>query len=76
MAAGFRQANLLDAGDVTLLLDEKGHLALVELSPEGMQVRSQTRIAEGPTWTIPTLVGTELFVRDKQTIRAFQLRAG
>ncbi len=73
---GFSQANLLHTGDATIVLDEKGHLALVDLGRESMNIRSQTKIAEGPTWTAPTLVGTVLYLRDKETIRAFQLGAG
>ena len=72
---GFEQANLVHAGERTILLDAKGHLALADLSAEGMTVRSEARIAEGPTWTVPTLSGTTLYVRDKQTIRALDLGA-
>jgi len=72
---GFEQANLVQAGDRAIVLDAKGHLALAELGPDGMKVHSETRIAEGPTWTVPTLSGTRLYIRDKQTIRALDLGA-
>jgi outer membrane protein assembly factor BamB len=70
---GFQQANLVHAGDRTILLDAKGHLALVDLGPQGMTVRSEVRVVEGPTWTVPTLSGTKLYLRDKETIRALDL---
>lgn len=73
---GFVKANLVHAGDVTLLLDEKGHLALVRLSPAGVEVLGQTRLVEGPAWTAPTLVGTTVYVRDTESIRALDLGAG
>jgi len=72
---GFEQANLVLAGERTILLDAKGHLALTDLTPEGMTVRSEARITEGPTWTVPTLSGTTLYVRDKETLRALDLGA-
>ena len=30
-------------------------------------------MTDGPTWTIPTLVGTTLYVRDQKILRAFDL---
>ena len=48
-------------------------IARVAESPDGMTVLSRATIAEGRTWTVPTLVGTTLFVRDRTMIRAFDL---
>jgi outer membrane protein assembly factor BamB len=70
---GFERANFVHTGDKTILLDAEGGLALVELSPEGMNVVSRVDISDGETWTVPTLVGTTLYVRDKKTIRALDL---
>lgn len=72
---GFEKVNFLHIGDRTILLDANGHLALATLSPAGIEVHAQARILEGPTWTAPTQFGTTLFVRDKQSIRAFDLGA-
>lgn len=72
---GFEKANLVQAGDKTILLDADGKLALLRLRPEGMNVLSEVTIADGGTWTVPTLVGTTLYVRDGKTIRAFDLGA-
>lgn len=73
---GFSQANFVRAGDTTVLLDENGELALVDLSPEGLRVVSQTRISDAVSWTAPTLAGTRLYVRDARRIRAFDLGRG
>jgi outer membrane protein assembly factor BamB len=73
---GFKQANLVQAGDKTVLLDEEGTLALVRLSPDGLEVLARTRLSEGQTWTVPSLVGTTLYFRDKETILALDLAAG
>ncbi len=70
---GFGQANLLQAGDKTILLDGGGQLALLELTPEGMEIRSQAQVVNDVTWTPPTLIGTRLYVRDKTRLRAFDL---
>jgi hypothetical protein len=70
---GFEQARFVHAGEHTILLDGEGHLALVDLTPEGMSVRSQARILESKTWTVPTLVGTRLYVRDDERIMALEL---
>ena len=70
---GFSQANLLQAGDKTVLLDEKGELALVGLTPEGITVHARTTLFDGTTWTVPTLVGTRLYVRDKAEILCLEL---
>jgi outer membrane protein assembly factor BamB len=70
---GFERANLLQAGDKTILMDSEGELALVRLSPEGLTVLSRATVSDGPTWTIPALAGTTLYVRDQNAIRAFDL---
>jgi hypothetical protein len=70
---GFEKANLVHTGDWTLLLDANGQLALLDLRPDGVTIQAQARILEGPTWTVPTLLGSKLYVRDKQTIRALEL---
>ena len=70
---GFERASLLQAGDRTILLDVNGELALARLNPGQMTLLAQATISEGPTWTIPTLVGTTLFVRDQKSLRAFDL---
>ena len=70
---GFERASLLQAGERTILLDVNGELALARLSPGRMTLLAQATISDGPTWTIPTLVGTTLFVRDQESLRAFDL---
>jgi outer membrane protein assembly factor BamB len=73
---GFEKVNFVHAGDKTVLLDADGELTLARLSPEEITVLSRATIADGPTWTVPTLVGTTLYVRNKKTIRALDLSAG
>ena len=70
---GFQQANLIAAGDQTVLLDETGQLALLHLSPDGVSIGAQAKIIDEQAWTTPTLVGTTLYVRDQSDIRALDL---
>lgn len=70
---GFEQVNFVVAGDLAILLDAEGQLALASLSPERLEVLAQATLFDGTTWTVPTLVGTRLYVRDKQNIYAFEL---
>lgn len=71
---GFEQLNLLRVGDArTLGLTADGMLVLLDLTPEGMRLLAQARIVDEVTWTPPTLIGTRLYVRDEESIRALKL---
>lgn len=73
---GFAKASFLETPSGTLLLDEDRTLALVDLRRDGLEVRARTTLpGNGVTWTPPTLVGGVLYVRDKEALRAFDLRA-
>jgi outer membrane protein assembly factor BamB len=69
----FPKANLLYAAGKVIVLDEDGRLALATLGPEGLKVHSEAEILTKLAWTVPTLVGSRLYVRDRQTIAAFDL---
>lgn len=70
---GFAKANLLAVGDKILLLDENGLLALGTPSPEGIEIHAQAQIFNDRSWTVPTLLGTTLYVRDRKEIQALDL---
>jgi outer membrane protein assembly factor BamB len=70
---GFAKGNLIHADGKTIFLDEKGVLALLDLTPEGMSVRAQCQMLEETAWTAPTLVGKTLYLRDKKRIVALEL---
>lgn len=56
-----------------ILLDEDGRLALATPTLESLQIQSKVELFNGRAWTIPTLAGTKLYVRDRQTIMALEL---
>jgi hypothetical protein len=71
---GFAKANLVLASGLAIVLDEDGTLGLVTLSPEGLHVRSQCKVAERYAFAAPTLIGSTLYVRDRTHIMALDLR--
>ena len=73
---GFGRASLLQAGDKTIIMDEDGDLALARLTPTGATILTQAKIFDTVTWTVPSLVGTTLFARDREKILALDLGAG
>jgi len=70
----FPKSNFVYADGKLILLDEDGQLALVKLSPQGIQVLSKAAVLNHLAWTPPTLVGTTLYVRDRKSLVAFDLR--
>ena len=72
---GFSEANVLFADGKMILLDENGQLALATVSPKDFTVLAKVQLLEKPTWTAPTLVGTRLYVRGRETLMALDLGA-
>jgi outer membrane protein assembly factor BamB len=70
---GFAKANAISADGRLLLLDEEGNLVLATATPEDVTVHSKASVLEEVAWTVPTLVGKTMYVRDKQTIVALDL---
>lgn len=69
----FPKSNLIYADGKLIILDEDGNLALATVSPEGLKVISKTTLMKHLAWTVPTLVGKKLYVRDRGTIAALDL---
>jgi outer membrane protein assembly factor BamB len=69
----FPKINSLYADGKLIILDEDGNLALATVSPTGLKVISKVSLMKNLAWTVPTLVGTKLYVRDRQTIAALDL---
>jgi outer membrane protein assembly factor BamB len=70
---GFSRANFVYADGKLILLDEDGTLALASASPTGLQVHAKAEVLTNKAWTVPTLVGTRLYLRDRATIKALEL---
>jgi outer membrane protein assembly factor BamB len=68
------RASLLSAEGRLILLDEDGHLILATPTPEGLKVHSKAELLKSNAWTVPTLAGTRLYVRDRKTVMALDLK--
>ena len=73
---GFKKATMLHADGKFILLDESGTLALATATPEAFTVISKAELFKTKAWTVPTLVGQTLYVRNTESIMAFDLSAG
>ncbi len=72
-ARGFSKAMLLSADGKLIILDEDGYLALATATPEKLEVHAKAKVLEKYAWTVPTLIGTRLFLRDERTLKCLDL---
>jgi outer membrane protein assembly factor BamB len=72
---GFPTASCLRTHGKLILLDENGQLSLVTATPDGLVIHTQRRITERYSLTVPSLVGTTLYVRDRKNIMALDFGA-
>jgi outer membrane protein assembly factor BamB len=70
---GFAKATCVYGDGKFIILDEDGNLGLATATPEGFNVHTKTALLEKVAWTVPTLVGKTLIVRDMKSIMALDL---
>ena len=70
---GFGHSSLVHADGKFIILDEGGDLVLARMSPEGIEILARAPVFETVSWTVPTLVGTKLYARDRAKIVALEL---
>jgi outer membrane protein assembly factor BamB len=70
---GFARASLVGIGDKLLLLDEDGVLALVTPGPAGLTVHARADVLDTLAWTVPTVVGARVYLRDRAVIKALDI---
>ena len=68
------KASILHSGNKLILLDEKGKLVMVRVSPQDVVVDATHQLLDGRVWTAPTVVGTRLYVRNRKNIYAFDFK--
>jgi hypothetical protein len=73
---GVARSTLLGVGRQIVVLDEDGVLTLATPGAGGLTVHARAQIFKGRSWTVPTLVGTRLFARDRTEIVALELGGG
>jgi outer membrane protein assembly factor BamB len=70
----FAKATLLRADGKLIILDEEGWLALAQPNQDGsLTVRSKVRLLTPNAWTVPTLAGRTLYLRDRKVIMALDV---
>ena len=70
---GFGHGSLFYAEGMLIVLSDKGELALVEVDDESYLERGRGQIFDGRSWTVPTLAGGKLFLRDETEIVALDI---
>lgn len=72
----FARANYLFADNKLIVLDEDGTLGLATASRDGIEVLAEAPVLDHLAWTVPTLSGTILYVRDRESMMALDLGVG
>ncbi len=73
IARGFPMATCLYADGKLIIHDENGRLTLATATPKRLTKHSQFQVTERYSLSVPTLVGTTLYVRDRKHIMALDL---
>lgn len=72
---GFHKAQSVYADDKLMFIDENGKLGMARVTPEKLDVLDSAQVVEPISWTLPTLVDTTLYARDRKHILALDLSA-
>ena len=70
---GLAKANWVLADGRLVIVDEDGYIALATATPKDFKLHSKVKMLEAKAWTVPTVVGKTLFVRDQKKIMALNL---
>jgi outer membrane protein assembly factor BamB len=72
------KGSLVFADDRLYLYSENGVVGLAEATPEGYREHGRFTIDTGslPTWSHPVVSGGRLYIRDQNTIYAYNVKAG
>lgn len=69
----FARSTFLYADGKLIILDEDGNLGLATPDRKGLNVRARASVLSNKAWTVPTLAGTKLYVRDRAKMMAFEV---
>ena len=70
----FARSTFLYADNKLIIMDEDGNIGLAQPNRQGLNVLTKASVLTNRAWTVPTLVGTTLYVRDRAKMMAFDLR--
>jgi len=69
----FARSTFLLADGKLIILDEDGNLGLALPIRQGLNVQAKASVLDNKAWTVPTLAGTKLYVRDRVKMVALEL---
>ena len=69
----FAKLSAVYADGKLVVLDEDGVLGLAKVSREGLEVLARAQVVNSLAWTVPTLVGSRLYLRTREEILALEL---
>lgn len=69
----FSHASFIYADAKFIVLDEDGTLGLASPGSAGLTVHSRVQLFDGTSWTVPTLVGSTLYLRNRASVMALKL---
>jgi hypothetical protein len=67
------RASFIYADGRFIMIDEDGKLVLATPSITGLTIHSEVDLLQSNAWTVPTLIGKTLYVRDRKNILALDL---
>jgi outer membrane protein assembly factor BamB len=73
-ASGFNRGSLIIADGKLIILGMSGNLALAEPSPQAFKSISKFQFSTERTWTVPTVSGGRLYVRDEKELACYSLK--
>lgn len=65
---GLGKGSLIYADGQLIVLSERGKLLLIEATPLEYRERASAQVLRGRCWTVPTLVGGKLFIRNQKEL--------
>ncbi len=71
---GFGKGSLLLADGYLIILGEGGKLALVEANPSEYKEKARFQLFDDKCWTVPTLAGGKLYLRNQKEMVCLDLR--
>jgi outer membrane protein assembly factor BamB len=72
---GLGHGSVIVAGDLLVVLSESGKLVLADASPDAYHERASFQALSGRCWSGPSLAGGKLFLRNGESMAAFDLTA-
>jgi outer membrane protein assembly factor BamB len=69
----FARSTFLHADNKLIIMDENGTLGLAIAARDGLKILARAPVLSNRAWTVPTLSGTTLYMRDRKQIVALAL---